>query len=259
MVPGGTIVGPLIGNIPTVFNNAVTGFNNLVSSGTAIPQVPQYFFTVPFANNQAVLYKLEIVSDPPITPSSFIFPLTPNNVTKQVINLTNYYDVRGNANNYGVQRIIDQFGLTPPIITISGTTGFQFHSLDNYQWSGKSSFALLVHFIQTYAYLVASVTNSSQPSTMPAMLFTDGFTGETFNVVPIGQQSYAMDSARPIIQTYNIQFLAQSTITPIAINISQLDSIAQVFILTKAFLTAGALSWWNDLLNRIPFVGTPIV
>ena len=52
---------------PTTVLNAVTGaasiINNFLNPLVAsIPQVPQYFFSIPFANNQAVLYKLSIVS-----------------------------------------------------------------------------------------------------------------------------------------------------------------------------------------------------
>ena len=131
------IPGPLA-NIPSTLNSGITSAANSANSTLTgiindFPAVPQYYFTVPFPNNQLVLYKLEIVNNAGSISSStdqFIFPLSPSSVTKQTINLTNYYDVAGGASSqYGVQRIVDQYGLTPPIITISGTTGFQFHSL----------------------------------------------------------------------------------------------------------------------------------
>src|ERR1700688_923059 len=115
-------------SLPSTTLNGITGFNNLIGGVLgSIPQVPQYFFTVPFANNQPVLYKLSLFTGINPTPfgisvpeEEFIFPLTPSKVTKTSMNLTNYYDVQGNNTNYGVQRIIDVYGLTPPIITISG-------------------------------------------------------------------------------------------------------------------------------------------
>ena len=246
--------------VPNTAVNGITGLAAAANSGLGnivqgIPQASQYFFTVPFANNQAVLYKLEIsvTSQQALnTTYTFIFPLTPNNVTKSVMNLTNYYDVKGGSTNFGVQRIIDQYGLTPPIITISGTTGFQFHSVDKYQWSGRSSFALLVQFIQTYATLVAQAINSNPPSNMPIMTFTDGFTGEVFSIVPLNQQAYSMDVSKPIIQMYNLQFLAQDTTTPQATALSQQDALAQAFLSTKAILTGGFLAWWNSLLAGLP-------
>jgi hypothetical protein len=245
-------------SLPSSVLNGITGYNNIVGGLVGgIPIVPQYFFTVPFANNQPVMYMLELnpvgttTSTTTGSTDTFIFPLTPSNVTKQVINLTNYYDVQGNNTNYGVQRIIDQYGLTPPIITISGTTGFQFHSLDQYQWSGRSSFARLVSIIQAYASQVATAISSEQPSAMPILQFTDSYTAETYNVVPLNQQAYSMDVSRPIIQTYNLVFLAQATQTPQSISLSQQDPIVQAFILSKALLTAGLLSWWNSALGSI--------
>jgi len=244
-------------SLPSTLLNGITGFNNLAGGLLgSIPQVPQYFFTVPFANNQPVLYKLSLftLGDPnAVGPTEeFIFPLTPAKVTKTVMNLTNYYDVQGNNTNYGVQRIIDVYGLTPPIITISGTTGFQFHSLDGYQWSGRSSFARLVALIQAYATAVAQANSSSQTTTLPLLQFTDSYTSEVYNVVPLNQQSYNMDVSRPIYQMYDLQFLAQTTQTPQSISLSQQDPIVQAFIISKAILTAGLLSWWNSALSLLP-------
>ncbi len=251
--------------VPTNVVNGVTGVASTVNSFLSsvvgsIPQVPQYFFTVPFANNQPVLYKLEIITSPNNGPfiagaslPPFIFPLTPVNVTKQSISLTNYYDVAGPPGGafFGVQRIIDQYGLTPPIITISGTTGFQFHSLDQFQWSGKASFALLVQYIQTYISLLTQATQSNQQGFIPRLQFTDGFTGEVFLVVPLSQQVYSMDVSRPIIQTYNLQFLAQQTAIANPIGLAQQDLLAQVFVETSAILAAGFLSWWNSILDGV--------
>jgi hypothetical protein len=246
---------------PTRVLNAVTGvasaINNFLSPIVgAIPQVPQYFFSIPFANNQPVLYKLSIVANgvPGAILPDFIFPLTPNNIQKQSISLTNYYDVSGPANsvNIGVQRIIDIYGLTPPILTISGTTGFQFHSLDQFQWSGKASFARLVQFIQTYIYAATAAATSEQVSNIPVLQFTDGYTGEVFNLIPLNQQIYSQDVSRPIYQTYNLQFLSTASVTQTPVGLAQQDIIIQAFIEARALQVAGLLSWWNSLLTILP-------
>src|SRR4029077_5400077 len=95
------------GSVPSGAMNSLVSAGNTINSALsgvvgAIPQIPQYFFTVPFPNNQTVLYRLRIY-DNPASPKGaniagpffdeFIFPLTPSNVTKQSINLTSYYDV----------------------------------------------------------------------------------------------------------------------------------------------------------------------
>jgi len=242
--------------IPTLALNSIAGLGSAIGAASlptnGFPQTSQYFFTVPFANNQPVLYQLEITNSSAEIISTYTFPLTPNNVTKSVISLTNYYDVQGSNTGFGVQRIIDQYGLTPPIITISGSTGFQFHSTDGYQWSGRSSFALLVQFIQQYASLVTQASNSNPPTALPTMTFYDGYTGEAFNVVPLNQQAYSMDVAKPIIQTYNLQFLAQTTITPQAVPLTSQDPLAIIFIEAQAVLTAAFLSWWEAILATLP-------
>ena len=269
--------------VPTTGVNSFTGLGNAINSALgnivgSIPTIPQYFFTVPFPNNQTVLYRLRIYNNlqqagPAVGSLSnsnlaeeFIFPLTPTNITKQYVNFTSYYDVRDSGPNTagpggglstGVQRIIDQYGQNLPIITISGTTGFQFHSLDGYQWSGRSSFARLVQFITNYAIQVAAVVNSNQNQTLPIMQFTDGYTGEIFNVVPLGPNTSTMDVSKPIIQLYNIQLLVQSVVSSAqSLSLNQQDPIIQFFINTKALLTAGVLSWWNEILSNIPGSGT---
>ena len=276
-------VGGIATQVPTTGVNSITSLGNSINTGIgnlvgSIPQVPQYFFTVPFPNNQTVLYRLRIYNNlqqagPAVGNLSnsnlaeeFIFPLTPNNITKQYVNFTSYYDVRdagpntagpGGGLSTGVQRIVDQYGQNLPIITISGTTGFQFHSLDGYQWSGRSSFARLVQFITNYAIQVAAVTNSNQSQQLPVMQFTDGYTGEIFNVVPLGPNTSTMDVSKPIIQMYNIQLLVKSVVSSAqSLSLSQQDPIIQFFINTKALLTGGVLSWWNEILNNIPGSGT---
>lgn len=255
LVPAATVA--TLSAVPSLLTPGVTSaINNTL--GNIIGSLPTnlpYFFTVPFPNNQAVLYKLEMKDKGNII-QTFIFPLTPNNINKQFINLTNYYDVAStDAGHLGVQRIVDNFGLTPPIITISGTTGFQFHSLDNYQWSGRSSFAQLVQFIQSYNFLVASNVESGQNAgPLPQLLFTDGFTNEIFDVVPFSTQSSGMEASRPLYQTYNLQFIARTTTSPESIGLTGpgQDPIAAELILSKALLTAGLVSAINGLFLQIP-------
>lgn len=247
-----------VASLGTTVNNALAGvLGNL-------PQVPQYFYSVPFANNQTVLYRLRIYtnSNNSVPVEEFIFPLTPSSITKQYNSLTSYYDVRnsssnqagpGSSSNTGVQRIVDQYGLTPPIITISGTTGFQFHSLDGYKWSGRSSFARLVQFLNTYATMVTTVINSSQNQPVPIMEFADGYTGELFIVVPIGPQTSNQDASRPIIQMYNLQLLVQQIVSgPQSLSLSQQDLVTQFFIQSKALSSSGLLSYVNSVFANLP-------
>src|SRR6266576_5051 len=92
-------VPPTIGNIG---GNGVTGLPSAPNSSFsqtigAFPVVGQYYFNVPFPNNQVVLYKLEIKLDPKDTNVflSYVFPLSPSSINKSSIMLTNYFDVDG--------------------------------------------------------------------------------------------------------------------------------------------------------------------
>jgi hypothetical protein len=235
--------------VPSVNNAGVLG--NFINS---FPLVGQYYFNVPFPNNQVVLYKLQLYDDYVNNiddKTEYIFPLSPSSVTKQSVNLTTYYDVDGGGRStFGVQRIIDHYGMTPPTISISGTTGFQFHSLDGFQWSGKSSFAKLVQMIASYAEKVNRVKSSSQNKPMPTMVFTDGFTGEVFLVIPMGPQNFSMEAAHPIYQNYNIQLLVAASLGEP--EVAKLDAISKNLIELVGIKASLFLTYWNSLLISLP-------
>src|SRR5579859_2208998 len=113
------------------------GFTTQVVSGT----VRQQFKTYPAPNLGQALYMLQIRSPQPASTvnTSYIFPLSPSSVRKDVTSLTTYYDVAGDSTNQGVQRIIDFYGVTPAMFVLEGTTGWKWHSTDGYQYTGLQS------------------------------------------------------------------------------------------------------------------------
>ena len=82
------------------------------------------------------------------------------------------------------------------------------------------------------------------------MNFYDGYTGDVYQVVPWGPQSYNMDASRPILQTYNLQFLV--TVDNGGPQPAVNDPVAEALVLTKGLLTSGFLTYWNAIIDSLP-------
>ena len=232
-----------IQNGPVLSGNAIA---NLPALGLTTGAVPQVYRNLTVFNNDLALYRLQIrqaaVGSPPASSSvglspagtalsasdfsDFIFPLSPESLSYQRINLTSYYETHGDSKNFGVKRIIDQFGLTPPLITISGTTGFKFHNLDGFRWTGKQSILRLEAIIQNYAQLVQQAIETNATN-FPQLFFYDTWKQQTWEVVPYNAQGFAMDNRRPLFTNYNIQLIAvQSIGTPAFANTPNQDFLS---------------------------------
>lgn len=183
---------------------------------------PQVYQTIPITNKAIALYQLYISpvtagatavgagSSPGANPSptSYIFPLSPESLQYSVINLSNYFETQGinpSVDN-GVLRIIDQYGLTPPIISISGNTGFKYHSLDGFQWDGKQSVLQLEALLRTYATMVKTAASTGQ--TIPGLYLNDSWKQQTWQVIPFGPQNFQMSNSRPLLTNYLVSFIA---------------------------------------------------
>jgi hypothetical protein len=241
-----------------ITNNTLT--NNVPGpfglSSLAAPS--QYFFTIATPNNQSALYRLSLYNSPtqyvaignPIPDQDYIFPLSPENLNKQQVALTNYYDIRGSATQYGVQRIVDNFGITPILLSITGTTGFQFHSNDGYLYTGRVSMFRLINIIQKYYQLLQQALNNgtTDPNQLPVLIWSEGFTGEVLQVVPIGPQGILMNNNRPIIQNYTLQFIVTSNLVINASNLQE-DQLTTFLAQARGILAGGFLSLWNNIVN----------
>ena len=56
--------------------------------------------------------------------STFTFPLTPSQLRADRSALSTFSDTQGPASSQGVTRVVDVYGLSPPVFTIEGTTGY---------------------------------------------------------------------------------------------------------------------------------------
>ena len=188
-----------------------TGAPAIGLANVVVPSTHQYqrFKNYQLPNVQTSLYSLQIRS--PSSPYSLLFsytfPISPESLRKEYTSLTNFYDVAGDASNAGVQRIIDVYGQTPPSFVLEGTTGWQLHSTDGYQFTGLGSIAQIESLLVQYANLNQQQLANGDPNPYQLWLF-DFFRGEFWQIYPIGQQGLRQSSSRPLYVNYSFRFVA---------------------------------------------------
>lgn len=192
-------------NANASFNAGGIGFS--IGLGTAAGPIPgQTFRTVPVPNFQTCLYALAIRGPTPPYPlvSMYTFPLSPEQVRKEYASMTNIFDVAGSPAQAGVARQADLYGDSPVTFMIDGTTGWQYHSTDGYRMTGLQSIIALQNFLNYFAQL-----NQSQMRNRIANLymleFYDYFSGDFWQVVPVGRQSINRSVRRPLLAQYSFR------------------------------------------------------
>jgi hypothetical protein len=274
----GYLLYDLLSHVGSILSGGQPSITGAIQSLTGIfSQVPQNYFQVPFPNQRLALYRLTLLASSQAVNSvggtasfsstpglsgfingdytdQFVFPLSPASLTRQYINLSVYYDVRGTQAQNGVNRIVDQYGMGPPIIAISGTTGYQYHSMDGFQWTGRDSINRLNNIISEYAFRVTEASEFGFP--MPLLVFEDSYIGDAYIVIPFQQQSFNMDNSRPIVSNYALQLLAIQTLSAPLPSIP--DPITQVLVQGRGLLASTmvnlATAANNDLTH---FLGLP--
>lgn len=196
----------------------------------------QSFTNQPLPNYNLATYMIQIrdSQDAGTALYSYTFPLSPENVRKEYSELTNYYDVAGDASNLGVQRIVDIYGQTAPTYILEGTTGWQLHGTDGFQYTGLQSIAQIEGLLATYAQL-----NQGRMADGNAHLyelwFFDFFRSEFWACVPFGPQGTRQNVARSLLVNYQFRLLgirnlgnaeAQTTPDPLATQLSSSDQEA---------------------------------
>lgn len=187
---------------------AIPGF----SIGVVVPNLPipgQTFRNIAIPNFRPAIYALAIREPPPsnLVINDFIFPLSPEHMRKEYISLANIFDVHGTPQQNGVERIVDQYGVAPPIITLEGTTGWQFHGADGYLTSGVQAMQNLETFLLLYAKTVEEQMKVGIQDLVQLELY-DYFKGEYWQIVPIGRYGVRQDNHRPLISSFFFRFAA---------------------------------------------------
>jgi hypothetical protein len=178
----------------------------------AIINTTSGFRTRPAGPLPPAIYALSIRgATPPYAPFFYYyFPISPSNITKEVVGMGNFYDVAGPTLNFGVQRIVDVYGEAPPILSIAGTTGVKYHSTDGGFLTGLESIQILQAAISQYFAAVTAASTAgagAAGNSLPRLEFYDYFTSSFYQVVPLGSQGIRQDSRTPQLLFYNFRFV----------------------------------------------------
>lgn len=193
----------------------------------------QIFRTIPFPNTGVVLYGLAIIApNTDGTPiAQYTFPISPASVRKEFVSKANFFDIAGSTQQSGVQRLVDFYGVSPVIYTLEGTTGWQLHSTDAFAFTGAQSIVAIQNLINQFAQLNVAQAQANQP--LYTMEFYDYFSGDFWQVVPIGRQGISQSERRPLLYDYYFRLVGiQNLAVPITAIIP--DVILDLFSVSAA-------------------------
>jgi hypothetical protein len=212
-----------VSGIQSILSGAVAAASSLP---VGIAAFEGGFRTVPVRNTTIAYYTLRIIAPSSIVPvAGYTFPISPANVRKEFTALTNFYDVQGSAAQNGVARYIDEYGNTPVIYTLEGTTGWKLHSTDNFFYTGMQSIQAVQALLNQYASLNAQQVQNGLP--LFTMEFYDYFTGDYWQVVPIGPQIISQDQSAPLFFRYRFRLVGVRNLSE-AVTESAVDPILNV-------------------------------
>jgi hypothetical protein len=172
-------------------------------------------------NRGIVLYQLS-VRDPALAFAdlmTYTFPLSPSSVRSEPNSLSTFSDTQGTPLQSGVSRVMDTYGLAPPVFTIEGTTGWDRHSADGYVLSGLQSMLLLRNFIDQYVQLNQNQRQAGNLN-LYALEFYDYFTSQFWQVEPVGPQIVRQTNDRPQLSFYRFRLAAIAPVRLTALNVA---------------------------------------
>jgi hypothetical protein len=171
------------------------------------------------------LYQLSIRAPGPsaVDIATYTFPLSPTQIRQDRSSLSTFTDVQGPPSSQGVTRVMDTYGLAPPVFTIEGTTGWDYHSADGYILTGTQSIQLLQKFLAQYATLNQQQRAAGNPQFF-GLEFYDYFTTSFWQIEPIGPQIFRQSADKPTLIYYRLRWAA---VAPAGVPIlGEIDALA---------------------------------
>ena len=157
--------------------------------------------------------------------STYTFPITPSQLRTERSSLSSYVDTQGPASSQGVTRVMDTYGLAPPVFTIEGTTGYDRHMSDGYLLTGIQSMQLLAQFLAQYATLNQGQRLTGNPKYY-SLEFYDYYGNNFWVVEPIGPQVLRQANDRPTLIYYRFRWAA---VRPAGVPVlGELDALANL-------------------------------
>ena len=139
--------------------------------------------------------------------STYTFPISPGQLSMGRSSLSSFFDTQGPSSSQGVTRVVDTYGLAPPVYTIEGTTGYDRHLSDGYVLTGLQSMQLLAQFLAQYATLNKQQQEAGYSDTY-SLEFYDYFMDQFWVVEPVGPQVFRMGGDRPTLVYYRFRWVA---------------------------------------------------
>ena len=186
-----------------------------------------FFQNLDVPNSPISLYQLSIRSPGQAFAdiNTYTFPLSPASLRTEPMALSSFSNTQGTPLQYGVSRIVDTYGMAPPVFTIEGTTGWDRHSTDGYLLTGLESMRLLQRFVLEYIELNQALIRAGTPN-LYALEFYDYFMAQFWQIEPIGPQVIRQSNDKPFLSFYRFQWVG---IRPVRESpYSDEDAIAQL-------------------------------
>lgn len=169
--------------------------------------------------------------------------------------MSSYSETQGTPLQQGVARVVDVYGLTPPIFTIEGTTGWDRHASDGYILTGLQSVQLLAAFLARYAQL-NQIQRAAGIAQLYALEFYDYFGDNFWQVEPVGPQILRQAADRPLLTYYRFRWVG---VKPVGIPILGLaDAIAQTLGVSAAVAAVNAASSLGAMLTAYAPTGSVV-
>lgn len=197
-------------------------------------------------NTGVALYQLSIrnPSQSYAELSTYTFPLTPTSVRSEPSSLSTIMDTQGPPVQNGVSRVVDTFGLSPPMFIIEGTTGWDRHSADAFALTGLQSMITLRNFLEQYVQLNQVQIQSGNPN-LYALEFYDYFTSQFWQVEPVGRQSVIQSVRQPTLSYYRFQWAGVCPVRQPVEN--EVDQLAYLLALSVSQSVTNTLQTINDM------------
>ena len=159
--------------------------------------------------NVPALYQLSIRAPGQVFAelSTYTFPLTPSQLRTERSSLSSFSDTQGPPSSQGVTRVMDVYGLAPPVFAIEGTTGWDYHLSDGFLLTGLQSMQLLAKFLEQYATLNQIQRASGNPN-LYTLEFYDYFSLNFWVVEPVGPQVFRQANDKPNLIYYRFRWAA---------------------------------------------------
>ena len=189
-----------------------------ITSGNPSPQGSPTAYAQTYRNQQVpnmqqAIYRLSIHNPNKARTAlaTYTFPLSPSSIRSTETSMATFYDTPGTAAQYGVARLIDQYGMAPLIFDIEGTTGWQKHLTDGFKYTGLESIQTVQSMLLRFANLNADKMAAQSPN-LYTMEFYDYFSSVFYEVVPIGPQQIWQDKQRPVLSYYKFHLVGIKSI-----------------------------------------------